>query len=53
MSIEQQFVFVKKIAHAGKRVSFTVPPEVAELLHPEQKYEVILRPVGTLVVTKV
>lgn len=41
--------FVRRPAHlSAGRLVFTVPQEIVELLEAGRKYEVTLRPVGTL-----
>jgi len=50
---DQTVTFIKKASIWGKdRVAITIPPEVAELVHPGQKYEITLRPVGTICLIK-
>jgi len=44
--------FIRKVSRASQgRLSISLPPEVATLITTEQKYEVTLRPVGSLVLT--
>ena len=50
---DQTVTFVKRTSVWGKnRMLITLPPEVADLIHPGQKYEVQMRPVGTICVVK-
>ena len=44
--------FIRRPAFiGGGRMMFSVPPEVARFVHKQQTYEVLLRPIGTIMVT--
>lgn len=50
---DQTITFIRKTSVWGNgRIMISIPPEVSELVHPQQKYEVRLRPVGTICLVK-
>lgn len=54
MNDQQQFSFVRKpVKWTNGRYVFTVPIDQSHLIHPEQSYEVIYRPVGTIMVIRI
>lgn len=43
--------FLRRVAQFGAgRWAFTLSPDIARLISPQQMYQVTLRPVGTIVV---
>lgn len=46
---QDELSFVRRPSHiSGGRLCFSIPADVAELLHSDAKYQVTVRPVGTL-----